>query len=245
MSERDLRCVLMVNFVVCDDNAEILNQINSIIDEEMLKNKMEYQCHLFDDYDNSFMKLMRSKLPFRIYILDIETPSSSGIDIARVIRKIDIESVIIFLTSHDELGYTILKNEFLFLSFINKYDDYPKHLSKSISKALDVLGKKGVIRFEDRGAIYTIPINDILYITRDSIERKVIINTDYSQLSVNKTLMDMSEMLGDVFVQSHRSCIINSTRVSIVNLAKKKITFDTGVEIDWLSPKYKKEVSKL
>ncbi|MDD4547301.1 MAG: LytTR family DNA-binding domain-containing protein [Bacilli bacterium] len=235
----------MVNFVVCDDNAEILSQINSIIDEEMIKNKMKYQCHLFDDYDNKFMKLMRSKLPFRIYILDIETPTSSGIDIARVIRKIDVESVIIFLTSHDELGYTVLKNEFLFLSFINKYDDYPKHLSKAIEKALDVLGKKQVIRFDDRGAVYTIPINDILYITRDSIERKVVITTDYSQFSVNKTLMDMSEMLGDVFIQSHRSCIINSTRVSIVNLPKKKIIFDTGVEIDWLSPKYKKEVSQL
>ena len=110
--------------------------------------------------------------------MDIETKNSSGIDVARKIREKDVDSIIIFLTSHDELGYTILKSEFFFLSFICKFDNYESKLESAIKKALNILGKKNIIRFEDQGALYTIPANDILYITRDSIERKCVINTD-------------------------------------------------------------------
>ncbi|HHU54286.1 MAG TPA: response regulator transcription factor [Mollicutes bacterium] len=232
----------MINFILCDDNKEIVDKVSQIIDEEMMKNKNEYKKNVFNDYDAKFIKLVKSKLPCKIYILDIETPTHSGIDIARMIREHDMESVIIFLTSHDELGYIVLKNEFLFLSFINKYDDYQNSLKKSIRKALEIIGKKRIIRFEDRGAIYTIPINDILYITRDNVERKVVITTDYSKYKVNKTLIEMLDLLGDVFKQSHRSCIVNTNRVAVVNVPKKKIVFDNGVEIDWLSSKYKNEV---
>ena len=33
----------------------------------------------------------------RIYLLDIETKSASGIDMARIIRKNDLDSIIIFI----------------------------------------------------------------------------------------------------------------------------------------------------
>ncbi|MDD2180856.1 MAG: LytTR family DNA-binding domain-containing protein [Bacilli bacterium] len=232
----------MVNFIICDDNLEILNKVSSIVDEEMMKNQIAYTKHTFNDYDSDFIKIVESKLPCKIYILDIETPTYSGIDIARMIRDTDMESVIMFLTSHDELGYLVLKGEFLFLSFINKYNDYQEKLKKSICKALDILDKKRIIRFEDRGAVYTIPIKDILYITRDNIERKVIINTEHTKYSVNKTLVEMLDMLNSSFKQSHRSCIVNKKRIAIVNVSKRRITFDTGTEIDWLSLKYKNEV---
>ena len=74
------------------------------------------------------------------------------------------------------------------------------------------------------------------------LSEKVVITTDYSKYKVNKTLIEMLDLLGDVFKQSHRSCIVNTNRVAVVNVPKKKIVFDNGVEIDWLSSKYKNEV---
>ena len=79
---------------------------------------------------------MKSKIPSKVYILDIEAPSGSGIDIARMIRQRDIDSVIIFLTSHDELGYTILKSQFMCLTFISKYDNYVGNLKSALKKAV-------------------------------------------------------------------------------------------------------------
>ncbi len=232
----------MINFIVCDDNELILKQVNEIIDNVMMKNKLSYKKHFFTDYDNDFLKLMRSKMSCKVYILDIETPTSSGIDVARMIRERDFSSVIIFLTSHHELGYTILKGEFLFLSFINKYDNYKEKLKSSIEKSLEVLNKREIIRFEDRGILYTIPINDILYITRDTVERKLIIKTDNVKYVISKTLTEMLDILGSDFKQTHRSCIINTKRVSVLSYSKKFILFDTGLKIDLISSKYRERV---
>ena len=88
----------------------------------MIKNKIEYKTHVYDDYNKKFMDVIENKMPSKIYLLDIETPSRSGIDIAREIRRKDVDSVIIFLTVHEELGNIVLKNDLMFLSFINKFD---------------------------------------------------------------------------------------------------------------------------
>ena len=104
----------MINFIVCDDNKNILNNVKKIIEKAMMNNDTNYEIHKFDDYDSKFKEIMGKKIPNKIYILDIETPTSSGIDIARKIRNIDYNSIIIFLTAHEELCYTILQKEFLF-----------------------------------------------------------------------------------------------------------------------------------
>lgn len=232
----------MINFIVCDDNKEIVDTIVRIIDKEMMGNNINYKSHTFYDYDSKFIETLKSGLTSRIYILDIEMPSGSGIDIARMIREKDMDSVIIFLTSHNEMGYTVLKNEFMFLSFISKFDDYQNNMKRSIKKALEILGKKKVIKFEERGSLYTIPISDIVYITRDTVERKCIIYTDYTKFVVNKKLSELIEQLGDDFRQSHRSCIVNMNKVLHINYVKKKIIFNNGTEIDLISSNYKKEV---
>jgi len=234
----------MVNFIVCDDNKAVRTNVVNIIDKLMMKNQLAYKTHVFDEYDESFYKIIKTKNSSKIYVLDIETKNSSGIDIARKIREKDIDSIIIFLTSHDELGYTILKSEFLFLSFICKFDNYEDKLESALKKALKILGKKNIIRFEDQGALYTIPADDILYITRDSIERKCVISTDYAQFKINKTLTEMLEMLDGRFKKSHRACIVNMDRVRVIEHHKRRIIFDNASTTDLLSSNFKKEVGK-
>lgn len=232
----------MINFIVCDDDKYTLKKVENLIDRAMINNKLDYKTILFEDYNAKFMKVINEPLPNKVYILDIQTPSRSGIDIARNIRVNDIDSVIIFLTSHEELGLTILKNELMFLSFINKYDDYENRMIKSIKKALEMLKVKNNVRFEESGIIYTIAINDVLYITRDSIERKSIIKTVYSEIIVNKSLIELKEFLGDSFIKTHKACYVNIDRVVAIDKPKRIIRFNTGNEIDLLSVKYRKEL---
>ena len=232
-----------INFIVSDDNEKILKEIERIISSVMMKNKLAYKTHLFNDYDDSFIKMVRSNLPNKIYILDIETPTRSGIDIARIIRNEDVNSMIIFLTAHDELGLTILKDELMFLSFINKYDNYEKRLIKSIKKALELLKVRNIVRFEEKGIIYTINLDDVLYITKDSVDRKSIIKTNHNEFKTYKSLSEIKELFGKNFVKTHRSCLVNLDRIVYVNTVKKIIKFDNGIQIDLLSEKYKKELS--
>ena len=103
----------MINVVICDDNEKDLKNIYKAVSAFMKKSNKESKIHTFKDYDKSFYNIMNAKLPFKIYLLDIETPSKSGIDVAREIRKKDIDSVLIFLTAHEELGNIVLKNDLL------------------------------------------------------------------------------------------------------------------------------------
>lgn len=232
----------MINFIICDDDSKYLKLVKDIVDKYMMRNQLDYKTHMFSDYDNDFMKIVMSKLSFKIYILDIETKTRSGIDVARIIRQKDIDSIIIFLTGHEELGNVVIKDDFMFLSFINKFDNCEKRLVKSLYKALKVLKIRPQIRFKDNGVSYTLALDDILYITRDSVDRKCIIKTDDLEFKVGKTLSSMLDLLGVNFIQTHRSCIVNTTRIIAVNKAKKIITFDNGQTIDLLSDKYIKEL---
>ena len=232
----------MINVIICDDNEKDRKNIIKLTKEFMIKNKKDYDIHLFDDYNKNFYKIVESKIPFKIYLLDIETPSKSGIDVARDIRKKDVDSVIIFLTAHEELGNIVLKNDLMFLSFINKFDDFENRLNNSLKKGLDLLKHKSVIRILDRSTLYTININDILYITKESFERKTIIKTDYTEFKVNNSLAEIISMLDDRFIQTHRACYINTDRSVKIDKIKRLITFDNRETIDLLSDKYRKEV---
>lgn len=232
----------MINVIVCDDNKKDLDNVVKIVKQYMNKQKIDYNLHTYDDYNKSFYKTSESKLPFKIYLLDIETPSKSGVDVAREIRRKDVDSVIIFLTAHEELGNIVLKNDLMFLSFINKFDGLENRLNQSLEKSLDLLNRKNTIRFSDRNILYTININDILYITKESFERKTIIKTDYTEFKVSKSLADIISMLDDRFIQTHRACYINSDRKVMIDKNKKIITFDNGETTDLLSDKYKKGV---
>lgn len=233
--------VCVINFIICDDHRVIRENIVKVVHEVMMHNKIAYNTHVFDDYNTDFIKTMKSRLASKVYILDIEAPSGSGIDIARIIRQKDINSVIIFLTSHDELGYTILKSQFMCLTFISKYDNYIGNLKSALKKAIKMAGVKQAVRFYDQGILYTIPLADILYITRDSIERKCIIKTDYSIFKVNKTLAELKNSLNNSFVQSHRACFINVDRVISVDSRNRIVYFDNGETSDLLSTNYRKD----
>ena len=232
----------MINVIICDDNEKDRNNFKRMVKAFMDKNKKEYTIYTFNDFNKSFYEKVDTKIPFKIYLLDIETPTKSGIDVAREIRRKDVDSVIIFLTAHEELGNIVLKDDLMFLSFINKFDNCENRLNKSLEKALDLLNKKNTIRFMDRNVLYTININDILYITKDSFERKTVIKTDYTEFKVNLSLTKIIDMLDDRFIQTHRACYINSDRKVKIDKAEKIILFDNGEKIDLLSDKYRKEV---
>lgn len=232
----------MINVIICEDNIKDRKRTIKVVNDFFKKRKLEHKLHLYEDYNENFYNIIKSTLPFKIYLLDIETPSRSGIDVAREIRKKDVESVIIFLTAHEELTSTASKNELMFLNYINKFDNFDKILISSLNKSLKSFKKKQMVKIIDKNISYTIDLDNILYISKDSYERKTIIKTDYNEIKINKTLIETVKLLDGRFIQTHRSCYINNDRKYKVDLTNKIITFDNGETIDLLSDKYKKGI---
>lgn len=232
----------MINFIICEDNDGYRQRVASIITSYMMKNDFEYRIHEFDDYNQDIIDMVNSNDSFKVYILDIELPNGSGVDIARLIRKEDVDSIIIFLTGHQELSDSVSKNQFSFLTFINKFDNSDDRLSKAIDKALQMLKVRKMLRVKDGGAIYTVALDDILYIVKESMERKCIVKTDYAEFTLNKSLNEIMKSLNANFIKTHRACIVNKKRVVRFNKAKRLIMFDTGEQIDLVSTRFEMEM---
>lgn len=232
----------MIEFIICDDDKKFLQQVENLINKLMMKKEYDYKIFKFNDFDNKFMNLISKKEFPRIYILDIELPSRSGINIGRIIRKTDLESQIIFLTGHEELGSLLLRKDVNFFAFINKFEEFEIRLKKNIELSLATLNKRQFLEIYDKKAYYRFSLENILYITRDSVERKTIIYTENNKHKINKPLKEIIKELDDRFIQVHRSCYINKNRLSELNYKEKRIIFDNGDVIYLLSNKYKIEV---
>lgn len=234
----------MINFIVVDDFKEITKKVEIIINKIMMNNKFEYKIHTFNDYDSDFKKVMNKPMVNKVYLLDIETKLASGIDIARLIRKNDLDSVIIFITAHEELGSLIIKEQLMVLTFICKFDDFENNVKDAIMRSLSYIGKKKVIKFSDFNAVYIIPIKDILYITHDNVERRCLIKTANKVYKVAKTLSELFELSCGSLVYSHRACLVNEDRIVKVDKKNKSILFDNGDVINLVSDNYKKEAEQ-
>lgn len=236
------RCLdSVIDIVVCDDDSGCRKAVTNIVKKFVKENKFDYNLYEFDDYNTKFMKIISTKNK-KIYILDIETPSRSGIDVARDIRKKDVNSVIIFVTGHEEFGQLVLKRNIMCLSFINKFENLRLDLERALKDAIYYLDTNKILRLEDSGITYNIRLNNILYITKDSLDRKVIMKSENNEYRVKLTLLEVREMLGDRFIQTHRSCYVNKSRVEKIDHKNKIITFDNGITTDLLSDTYSKEL---
>ncbi len=233
----------MIEAIICDDDKCCRCSVVEIVKNFFNKQKKTVKIKEYSDYDDNFIKDI---VPGnrKIYILDIETPSRSGIDIARIIRKRDVESIIIFITGYEEFGKLVLTKNIMCLSFINKFENLKENLIESLTEAMHFFETNKVLRITDNGVTYNIRQNSVLYLTRDSLDRRTIVMCDKTEYKFKMSLMEVKKIFGDAFVQTHRSCFVNEQRIDNIDHKNKTIKFDNGLTIDLLSDTYRKELMR-
>ena len=135
----------MINFIVCEDNKIILQKNIDIINKTMFKNNINYRIYQFTNSDSKLKELINENKELKIYILDIELETTSGIDIARDIRKKDNKSIIIISTTYMEYLPYALKNKLMLFDFVSKFEDYEENLSNVINKAIEQLKEQNML----------------------------------------------------------------------------------------------------
>ena len=235
----------MIKFVIVEDNAKNVNTIKEIINKEKYRIDTEVKTFEFKGYNRQLASLISNPDEKTIYILDIELENSkSGIEIASIIRENDWDSEIIFITNHDKMFETAHRSVYEVFDFIEKYHDLEKRLTKDIKTILNKNIDKRMFTYKGRNIDLQLYLNSIKYIYRDKGERKVVIVTDKSSFSINLGVKEILEQLDDRFKIIHRSCIVNTDKVSIYDWNNSKIIMSDGSEVSYLSKKYKKEVKK-
>lgn len=232
----------MINFIICDDSSNTRKEVCDLINKYMIEKDINYRTHIYKDYDTNFNRALKEKMSFKVYILDIETPSRNGIDVAEEVRNKEPNSSIIIISGYPDYDSEMLKREIGFISFLRKDDTFQERFNRSLDRVMSIINKKKLLKFNERGVMYKIAVSDILYVVRDSIERKSVIITDYGNFYTYKSLIKLQKELGRDFYQTHKSCLLNKQRAASVNKNKNIIMLDNGENLELLSDKYKKDL---
>jgi len=236
----------MLRFITCDDNEEALEKTLLAIRKIMMPYDYDYRISKFTRYNEELEKLIKNSKEQKVYILDIELPRVSGLEIASEIRENgDWESMIIFVSAHPECKDDIFFSRLMALDFISKYFEYEKRLEESLSKVLEIYNIKNTLIFNYDYVTYRVPINKILYIEKVTSNKKCIIVTESGEkFEVISTLKELMSKLTKDFYQSHKSCVVNTSKIYQVDYADNLITFYNNAQTNLLSSRCKKGLKK-
>ena len=131
------------------------------------------------------------------------------------------------------------------LDFISKYSDIEKELRETLGVAVGIFTKQKSITFTLNGELYQIPYNQILYIEKSLNNNNCKIVTNDGEYFTRDTIQHLEETLSNDqrFMKTHRSCIVNLSNVSSVDLANN-IIFFPNKQIDLIARNKKRELKE-
>lgn len=229
----------MINFIIVDDNEYVRNQIELIISKVCMPYDFNYKVSSFEGYNDEVNKVIKNDNDIKVYLLDIEMPKTSGVELARYIRKTDWDSIIIITTSHDELELNVLKEKLLIFDFISKFDDVEKRMSESLKDIIDKINNRKVLTIKSGKEVYNLKYDEILYLYKNN-DMQTIITTINKDLIVRESLTTIAKRLDSRFYRTHRACYINKDKIEKVDFNNNIIYFPDKKNIDLLSRNYKK-----
>lgn len=231
----------MLRFIICEDNKEHLDRLCNIINKVMMPYNFEYKINKFTQYNKEVEEIINNKTDIKVYLLDIELPVISGLEIASEIRENDLESIIIFITAHNEFKNDIFYSRLLATDYISKNTLWTDRFEDSMNYIVNILEKRQMLVFDYNHNTYRIPYNAINYIEKIQDNQKCTIYTESGEtFDIKDTVTGLVEKLGPNFFKSHKSCIINLDKVKIIDYTNNKIVFQNNEFIYLLSNRMKK-----
>ena len=223
----------MLNFVICDDNLNILDKLSNMLENIFTKYNYEAKVSFVsDDVDKILDYVYFNKTD--VLILDINLKSKkTGLEVAEAVRKRNKDVYIIFTTAH--LEFAMVAYKFKTFDYIAKpiTSDRLEDTVKRLFDDIYGLPKK-YIKIDNKNTI--VDESEIKYIKRDGM--KVVFHTDTRDYEIYSSFNKIQDILPDNFVRCHKSYIANINKINNIEPVENKIIFDNDISCD-IGPKYK------
>jgi DNA-binding LytR/AlgR family response regulator len=217
----------------------------------------QYFLSVFDEYINQFSSTIPNldydefhsgnslidqynlvENPYDIIFLDIEMEGLNGIEIAKKIRLLDENVIIVFGTNHTEYVYESFDvTPFRFLIKPIEFDKFKEVLLAAYCK---IKKDNRFLFFNVERNIIRINSNDIYYM--ESQKRILIINTSNMVYKVYDKLATYEKQLyRNDFISVHKSYLVNLNHVVEFNINSLKMANGDTIPISENKRKYAKE----
>lgn len=195
---------MQYKIAICDDEPLHIDKIRSILlDEET------------DNYTKPANRLnaITAGKRYDVLFLDIMMPEIDGISLARELRELDEDMLIVFITSKIEFmqtGYEVKAFRYLLKDQIDT--GLPK-IWKDIEKEL--LNRADTyFTYEFERKTYRYPCRDILYL--ESNLRRIILHTNRDTAALYGKLDDLA-IKYPMFVRVHKSFLVNRRHIRSIS----------------------------
>lgn len=193
-----------VRIAVVEDDKQMRSMLNSYIDRYAAENDELLAVDLFTDGE----EIINDYRPvYGIIFLDIQMHHLDGMETAHLIREVDQDVIIIFITNM--ANYAIKGYAVDALDFVLKPVSYFA-FSQQLKKALSRLSRRAshYITVPVENGLAKVETDRILYL--ESFGHKIVLYTDGEEYSFNDSMKNMEKTLGDHgFYRSNNCYLIN------------------------------------
>ena len=225
----------MLNFIICDDNLNILDRLSRLLENIFIKNNYDATVSFkTDKFDDVLDYMDNNKVD--VLMLDINLKSNkTGLELAEAVRKKDKNVYIIFTTGH--LEYAMVAYKYKTFDYLAKPITSDR-LEETVKRLFDDINgmPKKYIKLDNKNTL--VDESDVQYIKRDGM--KLIFHTSSTDYDIYSSFNKMQPKLPDNFVRCHKSFIINLNNIRNVDPVSCVIYFNDNSFCS-IGPKYKKE----
>lgn len=228
----------MLNFVICDDNLNILDKFSKILESIFIKYNYDAEIGLATDNVDKLLNYIDDNQT-DVLILDINLKSNkSGLEIAAKVREKNKNTYFIFTTAH--LEYAMMAYKFKTFDYLAK-PVTAERLEETIVRLYDDIHgiPKTYIKIDNKKTI--IDSSEVLYIKRDGM--KLVFHTKSRDYETYSSFNKIQDSLPEYFIRAHKSFIVNINNIVDINPSTNMIYFENGSTCD-IGPKFKNDFIK-
>ena len=201
----------MLLLAIVDDEPNDSAALSALVAEYFRQKEKSYMFRVF----NAPLDFIRSTENFDIVFMDIRMDTLDGLEVARIMRKINTNSVLIFVTHMAQLaikGYEVDALDFI----VKPADQFSINyvLDKAITRLENTSSTMFALKTAD--GIVSLSSNNIMYV--EVFDHNLVYHTTKGVYDVRGRLSDVTKKLDSKqFIMCNRSYVVNLRYVSNIN----------------------------
>lgn len=221
----------MYSIAICDDDTFYLDNIAYKVSLLFKNHKQLIHMDKFTDTAD-LLEAIRSGTDYKLIFLDIQFPQSNGVDAARKIKSISLNTDFVFLSTTSD--YALESFDVAPLYYITKPEDDLK-LEEAVKR---FLRKNSInkITIKTSSKVISLDIDSIIYF--EIMGHSILMHTsDNVKYELKGTLKELESIIPTAhFVRVHKSFIVNFKYIT--KIERYKITLRTDFTIPISKLKY-------
>ena len=220
----------MIKIAFCDDDMEVLHQMNELLDRYRVERNEDITYAAFQSPFELLTEIEKGIRP-DILFLDVVMPGQNGMDVAKEIRQYDTNMKIIFLTSSPEFAVESYSVGAYFYqlkpiweeSFFRLMDAVLAECEKKKKNRLILRSKDGITRIDLQQLEYC-----------EVLRRKLLFHLENG--AVLESAGSLDDLAGQLmqysnFFRPHRSFLVNMEYIQNISSRSIKMVNDAEIPI--------------